>query len=121
MAKKKKTPEQVLAVYCKDIQRELTHWHYLRDYGGQDPFWPDGVNMNLTRNHIIYARHQIAEICEEHDWNLPEEYYLPLPPEVPNGYMANMDQTRRVENLKRNGEKLTTEKVDYDDRQLRLC
>lgn len=121
MAARKKTPEQVLAAYCKDIQRELTHWHYLRDHGGQDPHWPDGVNMNLTRNHIIYARHQIAEICEEHDWSLPEEYYLPLPPEVPNGYMANLDQVKRVENLKRKGEKLTTEKIEYDDKQLRLC
>ena len=56
MATRKKTPEKMLENYRKDIQRELAHWHFLRDHGGQDPFWPDGVNMNLTRNHIIYAR-----------------------------------------------------------------
>lgn len=70
MATRKKTPEQMLECYRKDIQRELAHWHFLRDHGGQDPFWPDGVNMNLTRNHIIYARRQIVEICEENDWAL---------------------------------------------------
>ena len=102
MATRKKTPEQMLECYRKDIQRELAHWHFLRDHGGQDPFWPDGVNMNLTRNHIIYARRQIVEICEENDWALPAEYFLPLPPEMPDGYMASLDQ----ENA---GEAVTTE------------
>lgn len=121
MAARKKKPEQMLENYRKDIQRELAHWHFLRDHGGQDPFWPDGVNMNLTRNHIIYARRQIVEICEENDWALPAEYFLPLPPEVPEGYMANLDQEKRVKRLRQNGQKLTTEKVEYDEKQMRLC
>lgn len=121
MAAKKKTPEQMLESYRKDIQRELAHWHFLRDHGGQDPFWPDGVNMNLTRNHIIYARRQIVEICEENDWALPAEYFLPLPPEVQDGYMANLDQEKRVKRLQQSGQKLTTEKVEYDEKQMRLC
>lgn len=121
MAARKKKPEQMLENHKKDIQRELAHWHFLRDHGGQDPFWPDGVNMNLTRNHIIYARRQIVEICEENDWALPAEYFLPLPPEVPDGYMANLDQEKRVKRLQQNGQKLTTEKVEYDEKQMRLC
>ena len=121
MATRKKTPEKMLENYRKDIQRELAHWHFLRDHGGQDPLWPDGVNMNLTRNHIIYARRQIVEICEENDWALPAEYFLPLPPEVPEGYMANLDQEKRVKRLRQNGQKLTTEKVEYDEKQMRLC
>ena len=110
-----------MEVQREDIKREIRHWEYLRDYGAQDPFWPDGENMNLTRNHIIYARRKIAEICEEQGWSLPEEYYLPLPPKVPSGYMANLQQKERVKRLRQNGEKLTTEKIDYDDKQLQLC
>lgn len=121
MAARKKKPEQMLENHKKDIQRELAHWHFLRDHGGQDPFWPDGVNMNLTRNHIIYARRQIVEICEENDWALPAEYFLPLPPEVPDGYMANLDQEKRVKRLQQSGQKLKTEKVEYDENQMRLC
>lgn len=121
MATRKKKPEQMLEDHRKYIQRELAHWYFLRDHGGQDPLWPDGVNMNLTRNHIIYARRQIVEICEENDWELPAEYFLPLPPEVSEGYMANLDQEKRVKRLQQNGQKLTTEKGEYDEKQMRLC
>ena len=35
------------------IVKECAIWENLRVRGGQDPFYPDGVNMNLTRNHAI--------------------------------------------------------------------
>lgn len=76
--------------------------------------------MNLTRNHIIYALRQIAELCEEHGWELPEEYYLPVPPEVPDNYMANLDQVERVKRIRQCSKRLTTVKTEYDDKQLRL-
>lgn len=118
---KNKTPKEMLQVACSEIKREIEHWNYLRDYGCQDPFWPDGSNMNLTRNHIISYRREIVEICKQNGLELPTEYYLPVPPQVPEEYMANLDQKERVKRLRQMGETLTTEKVDYDDKQLRLC
>lgn len=47
----------------KEAERELQHWKTLKKYGGNDPLWPDGTNMNLTRNHIIHANRQIAELA----------------------------------------------------------
>ena len=84
------TPEQEISQLCKDIAKELGHWKYLREYGGQDPFWSDGANMNLNRNHIIYYKMRLRELCK--DGNLPEEYYLPTPPEVDNNYLARKNE-----------------------------
>ena len=51
MAKKKKVD------YEAELIWEYEHWEYLKEYGGSDPHYDDGVNMNLTRNHIIYIKH----------------------------------------------------------------
>lgn len=103
----------------KEIRDEIEHWKEINKNGCNDPFWPDGTNMNLTRNHIIYAKRQISEICERHGVTLPEEMYLPSPPEVNNYYMANLKQKRRVE-LIGHREKITTKKSKYDEEQLTL-
>lgn len=116
---KKKTPEQELKELRKEIRREIEHWEDINQNGCNDPFWPDGCNMNLTRNHIIYAKRQIAELCEEYDIPIPEEMYLPTPPEVSNYYMASLKQKRRVQMIG-NPERLTTKKNRYDREQLSL-
>ena len=103
-----------------DIKREIAHWIALNEYGGQDPSWPDGVNMNLTRNHVIYDKRQLKEICEDRKIDLPEEYFLPTPPQVDDGYMATLKQKRRVAMLRSMGNELTTKKVAYDENQLSL-
>lgn len=107
--------------YRQEIPRELVHWEHLRVNGGQDPFYPDGSNMNLTRNHVIYAKRRLRELAAEHGWNLPEEYYFQTPPEVDDGYMANLKQKDRVERLKTMRRSLTTKKPDaYNERQMSL-
>ena len=107
---------------CREsILRECAHWENLRVRGGQDPFWPDGVNMNLTRNHVIYAKRRLCEMATEHGWELPDEYYQQTPPEVDDGYMANLKQKDRVKRLKTMNKHLTTAKIDaYDDKQMSL-
>ena len=92
MAKKEKkiTLEQQIKQLGENIVQDLKHWQYLREYGCQDPFWSDGVNMNLTRNHIIYYKMRLRELCGE--GNLPEEYYLPTPPEVDKNYLARKNE-----------------------------
>lgn len=44
------------------VKADISHWQDLRANGCNDPFWPDGVNLNLVRNHIIYALRRIAEL-----------------------------------------------------------
>lgn len=48
-------PERMTEAQIMDeVDREFRRWNLLADGGCQDPGWPDGVNMNLVRNHIIY-------------------------------------------------------------------
>lgn len=116
---KQKTPEQKLKGLCANIIRERNHWSHINEYGCNDPFWPDGCNMNLTRNHIISYRREIEEICEETGMALPEEYFLKIPPEVDDNYMANLKQQARVDRLKQQVDKLSLKKTKFvDDGQL---
>lgn len=106
---------------CKEgIVREIAQWNAINKRGCNDPFWADGINMNLTRNHILSYKTRIREICFENNLSLPEEYYLPTPQEVDNNYMANLEQKERVKRLKQNGIKITTSKNEYDAEQLSL-
>lgn len=70
--------------YRVELRKEHEHWKELFCQGGQDPFWPDGVNLNLVRNHIIACRTAL----EQEGKTMPEEYGWPLPPEVSPDYMA---------------------------------
>ena len=77
--------------------------------------------MNLARNHIIYYKRCINEICSKECIPLPEEHYIPTPPPVDNNYMANYNNKKRVKRLKIDYQmKLTNKKTEYDDTQLNL-
>lgn len=71
-----------------DIVQNLKRWQEIKEHGCHDAFWADGVNMNLVRNHIIYYKRRLIEICETLNEPLPEEYYLPLPPKVDDNYLC---------------------------------
>lgn len=108
------TPEQKIRKCVNNMIREIATWKHLQGFGGNDPFWADGCNMNLTRNHILSYKREIREICEENNLALPEEYYIPTPPEVDNGYMASLKQKERVERLRQQDTKITRKKTEYD-------
>ena len=74
MAKKQRSRKEQLAEVIRESHEQ---WKRLWKNGGSDPFWSDGVNLNLVRNHIIYGRRLCEEELQEGDY--PEEYYLPLP------------------------------------------
>ena len=81
------------------LKKEYAHWEHAYQNGLYDPFWPDGVNLNLTRNHIIYYKRQMEELAgEEHNRlfgdDLPGIYHKELPPKLNNHYMANPDKIR---------------------------
>ena len=94
MARRKKTLQEQISAETNEIRREIAHWCYMREYGCSDPSWPYGANMNLTRNHVIYGKRRLEELCAKAGVDLPEEYYLPIPPEVSEQYMADMTSIR---------------------------
>lgn len=77
----------------KEIRSSFQLWQKLKDVGGSDPFWPDGANMNLVRNHIISHKRQCEEAkANEELKEFPEEYYLELPPIMDDQYMARKEE-----------------------------
>ena len=114
------TAEDKVKEYCQCIHREIEHWKNINQNGCSDPFWSDGCNMNLTRNHIIYEQEQIRKICEENQITLPEEYYLSIPPEVDMNYMANLKHKDRVKRIFYGRKVPARKKYKYDEQQICL-
>ena len=112
------TAEDKVKECCQSIHREIEHWKDINQNGCNDPFWVDGCNMNLTRNHIISYQRQLRKICTENQLPLPDEYYFAVPPVVDNRYMANLKQKPRVERLRRTGRITTGCKYQYDEKQM---
>ena len=113
--------QKKIKLLCRLIIRECATWNHINENGCNDPFWPDGCNMNLTRNHIISYKRDVAGLCEETGMQLPEEYFLKIPPEVDDNYMANLKQQARVDRLKQQGDKLSLKKTKFvDDGQLEI-
>ena len=117
---KEETLEQKVKSYCQHIREEISQWKDINQNGCNDPFWSDGCNMNLVRNHIIHYQRLILEICTENQLPLPDEYYLSVPPEVDNYYMANLKQKERVARIFYGGCAPVKKKYQYDEQQLCL-
>lgn len=79
--------------HAEQLANEFSRWDYLYHYGGSDPFWSDGVNLNLVRNHIIYAKRQLEESVA--DGVFLQVYCRETPPEVEQNYMARADEIRK--------------------------
>ncbi len=76
----------------EELEKAYARWQYLYDHGGQDPSWPDGVNLNLVRNHICYYKKRIED--EYPLYEIHELYQRELPPEIDNSYVARADVIR---------------------------
>ncbi len=76
----------------KSIQDSFARWKHIYQNGTGDPFWEDGANLELVRNHIIYYKRECEEelIPEQY----PPEYYMELPPAVDRLYMARVDEIK---------------------------
>lgn len=90
--KKQKPDDELLQINISELQESFLRWEYLYQNGGQDPFWSDGCNLYLVRNHIFYYKGKIKEICEESGLSLPEIYFKEEPPEVDRNYYAKHDE-----------------------------
>lgn len=119
----KETPQMQIEKYASQIARELVTWNHYRVYGGQDPFYSDGENMNLTRQHVISYKNDIRNLCAENNIALPTEYYLPTPPKVNNDYLAKNNRyfKKRKNNIEDFGGKVTTKvPTAYDMKLLEI-
>ena len=121
MAKKEKSPEQQLIELSNGIVISILNWGHIMEKGCNDPYWPDGANMNLVRNHVIYYKYKMSELCNKNQsLELPECYYIATPPEVDNCYMADM-KSERTNKLKAwYNDDLKHTKIKYDSEQLSL-
>lgn len=73
----------------RELERDYARWEQVYMAGSKDPFWPDGVNADLCRNHILCGKRRIRELYP--DAEMPEIYYRPLPQELPAEYMARKE------------------------------
>lgn len=86
----KRTEAQIRA----DLDREFARWDEIKKHGCNDPFWSDGVNMNLVRNHIIYNYRLLREKREQpvqlslFDTGMDMTGERPVPPKVADDYMS---------------------------------
>ena len=70
-------------------RRKLEHWQDMFAHGCNDPAWPDGCNLNLTRNHIVATLRSLQDLGED----TSGEY---VPPEVASGLMIPTGKWFRV-------------------------
>jgi hypothetical protein len=78
--------------YGDNLQAAHDRWENLYEHGGADPFWPDGGNLNLVRNHILYYRSKIEESMPQGSY--PAVYFKEVPQKVDPTYMARADEIR---------------------------
>lgn len=77
----------------QNLKEDFSRWEHLIQYGGSDPFWSDGVNLNLVRNHIIHDKRELEKITSSKE-EFPEIYYRETPPEADENYYVHSGRIR---------------------------
>lgn len=115
-----KTAEEKIESLCRMIKDEIARWEHYRDFGGQDPFYTDGLNMNLIRNHILSYKRDIVELCKESGQRLPEDFFVATPPVTDDGYMCPKGKYKKVrtQRIAAWGGSVTGKKPKYDKEQM---
>ena len=110
--KRKITEKEQLEKYKKELEETFKRWDTIVVDGCNDPFWSDGCNINLVRNHILYYKNKIYDLSISLSLPLPSIYFIPTPPIVPNNYLARgkEGQEKRWERITDCQKKLTTKK-----------
>lgn len=87
MAKKNRNED-----YTASLQERFDRWDSVYQNGCRDPFWSDGVNLNLIRNHIIFYKSELEKSITDGEY--PEIYYRDTPPKVDSNYIARPNEIR---------------------------
>jgi len=85
-------PRKQPSDHAAELQKAFDRWERIIAHGANDPFWPDGVNLGLLKNQILYHRAQLEE--NPTLFGFPAVYYREVPPEVEPGFMARADEIR---------------------------
>ncbi len=96
----------MIAYHEGEIAIETKRWNHIKKNGASDPLWPDGCNMNLVRNHIIYHLMEIDKLKAQPTQlsifdtspGVPSQAIMRdkrIPPKVPNSFMAT-DRKLRI-------------------------
>lgn len=93
VAKKKLSLKEEVLSLRVFLHDRYIHYKDLYNNGCSDPSYCDGTNINLTCNHISYAKRKIEELCGDRYFMYPDEYYWPEPRRVADTYMA---KTRKL-------------------------
>lgn len=101
----KLSPFEKSIAYGKELADDLKHWNSYLD-GTKisfDPFYEDGCNMNCIRRQIMNIRERIENELPTELY--PKEYFLPIPDEVDNHFIAFQDTLvekgeKRLEEIK---------------------
>lgn len=87
--KRSRKKEPTVPELVVQIRRSFSRWKHIKAHGTTDPFWPDGTNMNLVRNHIIHDQTRLRELCNQEPLNgCPREACLKPPRGYSERYMA---------------------------------
>ena len=107
---KKLSPEEMISSWALQCSQSYELWQSIFENGCQDPFWEDGINLNLVRNHIIYFQRQMNDLCEEIGYLKPEICGREIPKAVDPHYMAG---TKEIEKQARKALALIEQCDDY--------
>ena len=93
---------QRIADVTAELEADMARWRDIKENGCSDPSWPDGVNMNLKRNHIIYDLMMLADLEKKpvqitfqmlidgnESASIDIQQDSRVPPLVPDDYMAH--------------------------------
>ena len=83
---KLKSDTELLNYYVEQMNEQYLRWAHIYNNGSNDPCWPDGINLNLVRNHIIYYKKNIEKLCELRSLPVPKEIKYATPPEIDHNY-----------------------------------
>ena len=107
---KKLSPEEMISSWAEQCRKSYEQWQNIFENGCHDPFWEDGINLNLVRNHIIYFQRQMNDLCEEIGYLKPEICSREIPKAVDPHYMA---RTEEIENQAQKSLALIEQYDDY--------
>jgi len=87
MPKRQKAP--TIPELQKLILDDFKHWEEIHRKGAGDPGHPDGTNMNLVRNHVLYDQGRLRELCKTQKVRpCPREARLKAPRPFSHEYCA---------------------------------
>lgn len=82
--------------FVKDLESEYERYNKILNFGCNDPFWSDGININLAVNHISYYKINLIKLHVLYGFKLPESFDKDIPPEMPQDFICKKKKIIKV-------------------------